>query len=311
MKMGKRNKLSAVLALSLGAQLLAPVLASAEIKLEGTGSPYAFNVTDPDYGEGYALDVASYDERHELLYRATSETDPAEPFTIAVDPYTWVPNFDLDDPHPVTFEVKTVPVAGGDPVDEATYTWSMMSTVRVAVNVPESLLPGFSVTVTAKSGASVVLKPGDAGVAYDAAGGRLTFAADLADPGPYAIQANADGRPYAAAVVKPDDRNRSIRETKAEPGNAVHSYFDVQAGVLYPYVVNDRVPLAGLDAPETARRSPSTTLTTRRPRSICRKGSVSASTAGRTTKSASARTGRSISATAIIPLTAWTGSRMP
>ncbi|QHW33714.1 hypothetical protein GZH47_24895 [Paenibacillus rhizovicinus] len=253
--MGKRNKINTILALALGAQLLTPMLAAAEIRLEGTDDPQTFTVmdTNEDYaGSEYRLDIASYDGAAELY--SDSSMDPSIPYTIDVsDPGTWIPNFDLDNPHPVTFNIDTVKINTEDAnddevVDSKTYTWSMVSNIYGSVLAPPELANRLTITITSGTGASVTLRNGDPGVSY--ADDALAFSYDTTESGPYQIAAQVDGRDYAAMKLYPSYMNRYLRETKIEADDSVHSYFAVEAGKLIPYSVNDRASFKPIDASE-------------------------------------------------------------
>ncbi|GIP28540.1 hypothetical protein J23TS9_36700 [Paenibacillus sp. J23TS9] len=250
--MRRFKKAALAASLLLGVQQAFPLLAMAEISVKPLeGNPYVFAVMDSEYGnEEYELKVESYygeDQMHEEV----SPDNPSEPFLLAIDPATWVPYFDLDNPHPVTFRVSTLRKDDQSTVDTVDYEWSMVSTVKGSVPVSPELASRMSLTLTPDAGEETTVSFGNDELSYDSSDQSLHFAMNTMGSGPYTISAEVEGQPFGSLVVKPDDSNRTPRETQVvEEGgeNKVHTYFDVQAGTLYPYTYNDQVEYEDWDA---------------------------------------------------------------
>lgn len=247
------RKTALAVALLLGAQQVFPMLASAEISvMPNVGNPYSFTVTDSAYtDDNYVLQVESMSEWGDRMYVDQSPNPPSEPYVINIDPYTWVPFFDLDDPHPVTFRVSTIMKADQNVVDTADYQWSMVSVVKGSVAVSSELASRMSLTLTPDVGDETTVREGDDGVSYDSSDQSLHFAIETTGIGPYTIAAEVDGQPFGSLVVKPNSDNRHASETRVVEENEehqVHTYFDVDAGRLIPYTFDDQADYEAVDA---------------------------------------------------------------
>lgn len=241
------KKLCFAIAIILGLQHLFPLFAWAEIQLYPGESPYSFTVTDDSYGPGYKLDVTSYDEQNHVLHHDTSTEDPTVPFDIDVSDFSWIPNFDLDDPHPVIFKINTIRDSDNSVVNSVEYTWNMMSTVVGDVLMTPELVSDLLLSVKAADGTTMEKRLGDSGLSYDASGHLLHYSVDTMKSGPFTVSVETGGRPYGTYTVYPDWNNRQIRETTLTSGNLVYTYFDVHVGVLYPYRYNDKATFLNLD----------------------------------------------------------------
>ncbi|MGN7359772.1 S-layer homology domain-containing protein [Paenibacillus sp. SAF-054] len=246
------RKAALAAALLLGAQQAFPLLAMAEISVEPIqGNPYSFIVTDAAYtDDNYLLQVESMNESGDRMYVNHSPNPPSEPYVINIDPATWVPGFDLDDPRPVTFRVTTIKKEHAEIMDNVDYHWSMVSTVKGSIPVNSDLASRISLTLTPDAGAETTLRDGEQGMSYDSTDQSLHFEMNTTGSGPYMISAEWDGQPFGSLKVKPDSSNRAARETRVvdeNGGHQVHTYFDVDAGTLIPYTFDDQVSPEALD----------------------------------------------------------------